>query len=726
MVMAPGLGKTVVSSFLTKSIYQTKKKILFLCHDNYILEQAHREFRESFDPQGKLKFYDFYGQLKCVKQAKEADVVFASFQSLNSKAKWYKHFKPKHFAFIIVDEGHHAQAPSFREVIEYFKHEKTLCMTGTPDRADELDIRDLYGEEVVNLTIEEGIASGWLTDVEYHVLSDGLDKKALERLFKEVVTEKRKISLAQINKRLFVKKRDEEQIRIIKKHTKNWQKKCIIFCENIHHVRTFAKGLEKGAYVTFHSENSTKTNTRHLNEFKNTDVNVILSVDKFNEGIDIPDVEVIVFLRATDSNTVYRQQLGRGLRKKPGKHKVVVLDFVANIRRILMIQGMIKTIQYYTGPVRADKSLLSVTGSHYSFDFTDELEQITEILKVAKLGFYPTWQECAQAAIALGFKGQVEYRKRHKEDRQLPSAPEQVYEDFPGWTVFFGGVAKDFYPTWEDAGEAAKKVGITGYSEYQKWYKRDPKLCSVPHKYYANFPGWEIFLGNPVKFFYPTWKSASQAARKLGITSARQYWEMYKQDAQLPSNPHNTYSDWPGWDKFFRRKAKEAKYKTWQQASRAAKRLGIKTSVEYLKKCKKDPKLPKDLYFTYTDFPGFPVFFGRERKVYYNTWQLASRATKALGIKSPKEYNRLYKKDPRLPSTPHQQYIAFPGWKKFIGSTKPKRYKTWQEAGRAAKKLGITNSTEYRQKWRKDVRLPGDPYMFYKGWPGWNKFLSKK
>ncbi len=546
MVMAPGLGKTVVSSFLLQTLYQKRNRVLFLCHDNYILAQAHREFRESFDPDENLVFYDFFGQIKCIEKAKEAHVVFASFQSLNSKSKWYQRFQKNHFAIIIVDEGHHAQAPTFREVIEYFNPSKTLCMTGTPDRMDELDIRDLYGEEVVSITIEEGIAKGWLTNVEYHVLSDGLDKIALEEMFKEVVTEKQRISLNQINKRLFVKKRDQEQVIEIKKYTNNWNKKCIIFCENIHHVRSFAQNLDKGTYVTFHSEHSTKINNEHLHAFKHGEVNVILSVDKFNEGIDVPDVEVIVFIRATESGIVYRQQLGRGLRKMLGKSKVVVLDFVANTQRILMVQGMVKTIQQYVGPVKSDKSPLSVTGTHYSFNFADELEDILEILRVAKMGFYETWQEASKVAIQLGARTRNDYTVLCKSTRQLPYAPHSVYDDFPGWHEFLD----KRYPTWQEASVAAQKLGITNKRDYPKKFRQDPRLYMSPESAYKNFPNWFAFLGKEKKDYYKTWQEASKSAIKLGISSKPDYLANCCKDEKLPRHPYDSYKDFPGYKIF--------------------------------------------------------------------------------------------------------------------------------------------------------------------------------
>src|SRR5262249_33110312 len=155
-----------VSAFVSRKIYQPGDKVLFLCHDNYILEQAHAEYKMTFAKDKRIFFYNFFGRKKDVEEAKRCDIVFASFQSFNNqKSKWYLQFEENHFDIIIVDEGHHSQAFTFREVINYFKPSFGLCMTGTPNRMDKLDIRNLYGEEVVSISIEEGIAKGWLSPV---------------------------------------------------------------------------------------------------------------------------------------------------------------------------------------------------------------------------------------------------------------------------------------------------------------------------------------------------------------------------------------------------------------------------------------------------------------------------------------------------------------------------------------------------------------------------------
>jgi superfamily II DNA or RNA helicase len=154
VVMATGLGKTVVGAFLVKDLIKEGRG-LFLCHLNEGLEQALRQFRDVLGDQVRLGV--FHGQKK---HWEEVDVLFASFQTFKD---WKQAFFEDEFKFVIVDESHHGQAPTYSSVIKYFKPKALLALTATPDRMDQKDIRQIFGHEVVNLTLEEGIAKGWLS-----------------------------------------------------------------------------------------------------------------------------------------------------------------------------------------------------------------------------------------------------------------------------------------------------------------------------------------------------------------------------------------------------------------------------------------------------------------------------------------------------------------------------------------------------------------------------------
>lgn len=716
-VMATGLGKTVVSAFWAKEELKKKRKGLFLCHDTGILEQAMKEFKKVLGE--KYSLSSFFGNSKDWR-ADEADMVFASFQTYGN---WKHAFFEDEFDFMIVDESHHGQAPTFKDVILYFKPKKLLGITATPDRMDLKDIREIFGEEVVNYTLEEAIANGWLTQVEYHILNDNLSHWKLKKIVRDVLEKGERVSIKQINESIFIKKRDEEIAKMIQEYTGS-SKKAIIFCEKIEHADNFQKYLPDSA--TYHSKvaGGAKENRKRLDAFREGSLQHILAVDKFNEGIDVPDAEVIVFLRCTDSETIFYQQLGRGLRKIFGKKKVIVMDFVANCERLALVKEMAERVKTFAGNhFMLSKEMLHVSGATFDFVFSDEQVDIVNLIKRINEPFYETWREASRAAIKLEVKSVADYKNKYKADPRLPSDPYSIYDNFPGWRKFLGG--EDPYPDWREASVAALKLGIKSQNDYRKKAKDDPALPSTPDRFYKNFPGWGKFLDK----FYETWQEASKAAIGIGIRNSKEYKKKYKTDFKLPSEPKSFYgSDFPGWDKFL----DTSSYSTWKEASKVVIDLGVKDRRDYRKRYKIDRKLPAvpEIFYK-ADFPGWVKFLGRTRRIeknFYASWEEAGRAAKKLGIKTELDYGKKHKKDPRLPATPSKFYKNFPDWYVFLGKEKKNFYPTWQEASKAAIALGIKSITQYRDKgqYKKDTRLPIDPRSVYPDFPGWDKFLGKE
>ncbi len=610
MVMATGLGKTIVSSKIVEFFLLSQPKtvrVLFLCHDAGILGQCYKKYRAIL---GKHYTYTrFYGKHKD-RNAKNYNFVFATFQS-----KPHKFFKPNHFDYIIVDESHHAKAETYNEVMESFNPKWKLGMTATPDREDEKDIRQMFGKEVVNYPLPEAIANGWVTPIDYRTLSDGLDQDVLDVLVSEVLVENIRITENQINERIFIRIRTEVQCRKILEHTDNGLK-AIVFCNNIEHLDHVAELLPRSVIV--HSKRSDDENNFAIAQYESGHASHILVVDKFNEGIDLPDTDVLVFLRATDSYRIWLQQLGRGLRKFLGKNKVIVLDFVSNIDRIRNVRKFVWEIGRYQGGNQFNSedfkldSSLHIEGDGFMFDFSEKIVNILSMLDSRiDVDFYPTWQEASKAAIKLGIKTSVEYLKRYKEDPRLPNNLHTFYSGFPGIAIFLRLGIERFYPTWQEASRAAIKLRIKTSKDYQKKYRKDSKLPADPSRVYSDFPGYRVFLGGQKKDFYKTWQRASKAAVSLGIKTSTEYVKEHVIDPKLPSNPNHVYPDFPGYRVFLGGQKKDF-YKTWQRASKAAVSLGIKNGEDYVtrKGYKKDPKLPHTPQKVYSDFPGFKVFLG--------------------------------------------------------------------------------------------------------------------
>src|SRR3989344_840932 len=368
VVMATGTGKTVVGAFAIKELLKLGRG-LFLCHNNRILEQSMEQFREVLGQEVTLGV--FHGEKK---HWDEVDILFASFQTF---VDWKHAFFENEFRFVIVDESHHSQAITFKEVIKYFKPQELIALTATPDRMDQKDIREIFGQEVVNITLEEAIGKGWLAQVEYRLVTDNLNHWELKKLAREVLEAGKKISLKQLNETIFIKARDEKVAETILSYGK---KKTIVFCESIAHAENFQKFLPRSK--VYHSKVGKGTNTETLLEFRRGECQCILVVDKFNEGIDIPDAELIVFLRCTDSKTIFLQQLGRGLRKTLNKGKVIVLDFVANADRVMMIREMGERVRSFTLDIAIlEKDPLHIKGDSFHFIFSDEQVDLFEVLQ---------------------------------------------------------------------------------------------------------------------------------------------------------------------------------------------------------------------------------------------------------------------------------------------------------------------------------------------------------
>jgi superfamily II DNA or RNA helicase len=663
VVLATGLGKTLTAAFIAKAF--RAKRVLFLAHSNFILDHAMREFRMVFDEKTVMELYN--GMSK--NGAAEADMVFATWQTMSTHLReWARN----HFDLIIVDEAHHSEADTYKPVLKYFTGPK-LGITATPDREDEADIRGIFGPEVINITLEEAIARGWLPRIEYHVITDeSLDEDALQKIAAEIHAGKRRFTMAEVNRRIFIKKRDVEVTRIIN----GYNEKAIVFCASIAHAERMKKSLKLAA--TFHSgkgrwqAESWKKNQAVLEGLKNGLFRRVCAVNAFNEGVNVPSVGLVAFCRVTGSITIFRQQLGRGCR--PGKDKLIVLDFVGNLERIQLVLEMMNRIsdlhEQFTPKREREREgyireRFEVSGRGFEFTFSDKVVDLMKILEHCERETYPTWQEASQVVMQWGISSVLEYKRRYKEDNRLPSNPNLTYPDFPGYPIFFGKKTGGFYPTWQEASRAVKRLKISSRREYDKRYREDARLPSSPSYVYPNFPSFLVYLGKRTGRVYKTWQEASEATIRLGISSWKQYINRYKRDGRLPSDPRKKYKNFPGWAKFFGKEAKNL-YPTWQAAGRAAINLGISGQIEYNRRHDEDNRLPGNPYHMYKDFPGFPIFLRKRTGQFYPTWQEASKAAIRLGIRSGFHYSKLYKKDRRLRGNP-RAYPGFPGWGKFLG-----------------------------------------------------------
>lgn len=749
--MASGLGKTIVAADLSRNLIvnNDKKRGLFLVHETGLLRQAKSEFRKTVGL--GFSFGIFNGEIKNV----GANIVFGTFQSMREG----KHNFPRdYFDFIVVDEAHHSWARTFKDVLDYFDYDYLLGMTATPIRGDGQKIQEIFGDPVYSIPLEDGVRMGWLVPFEYHLMTDDLTQGKLEDIVEQAKEDPRLVSMSNLNHSLFIEKRDEEIIDIIRNHQGKEKKKTIIFTQTISHCDEIAELIPEAE--PYHCGIRVENNYENLEKFRNGGLNVLIAVDKFNEGIDIPDAELIVFLRRTQSKRIFLQQLGRGLRRAPGKDKVSVLDFTANLQRLKYVKGLAENLKRLSdfsseqeGKDTELRDQIHVKGKGFEFIFEKETLSLFELLETIEqnLGFYDNLEKAKEAVkeleeeLSVRIDTAVKYHKYYKQDPQLPSEPQNKYsEQWESWQNF---LRTDPYLTLKEAKKAVGRieeeygVEINTREDYFSHYKKDPRLrCHLPYTYPDQWERWDFFLGS----LYPTLEEAKQAVRTLekkhniNIDSVTKYHEHYQKDPRLPSHPLNVYSaQWKNWKTFL-----EKFYLSLDQAKQAVKDLEreynikIDSMASYKKHRSKDPQLPGTPHRVYSEeWENWYDFLDTSEPRFYSNLQQAKEAVKDLErkydiqINERRKYHKYYKKDPLLPSIPSNAYPKeWKSWQEFLDT---KTYPTLEEAKQAIRELereyNITVNTydQYYEHYHKDPKLSGDPRVKYsQSWQGWKDYFG--
>jgi superfamily II DNA or RNA helicase len=246
------------------------------------------------------------------------------------------------FGLVLVDEAHHIGASMFQKVLDSVRPKKLCGVTATPWRGDGFDLDQILGRPLVQIGISEGLQRGFLSEVDYRICADNIDWNFVQSCSIH------KYSIAQLNRRLIIPTRDDEAARIIRQvFDEEKRRGAVIFCPTVLHAGTMAGVLRRYGFSAECVSGDSPLREREgtMGRFRAGDLEIVTSVDLFNEGVDVPDVDMIVFMRATHSRRIFVQQLGRGLRISKDKTKVVVLDFVTDLRRIAEVVELDKAIK---------------------------------------------------------------------------------------------------------------------------------------------------------------------------------------------------------------------------------------------------------------------------------------------------------------------------------------------------------------------------------------------
>ena len=324
VVMATGLGKTWLAAFDVAARAEGRMpRVLFLAHRFELLEQAARTFRRMF-PDARIGW--FSGD----RDDAAGDIVFASVQKL-ARPEQLARFIAAWGAspdYMIVDEVHHATAPSYRRILAELEPGFLLGLTATPDRADEADVLDLFDDNLpYRADLGIAIGEGLLVPFAYFGLRDIVD-------YANIPWRNRRFEPEALAAAVQTQARMERLRGAWNEHP---AARSLVFCASIPHARFVERCLREWGVraVAVHSEADSADRDEALKRLERGDLDAVCSVDLFNEGIDVPAIDRVVMLRPTESPVVFLQQLGRGLRRPAGKERLVVIDFVVNHRVFL-------------------------------------------------------------------------------------------------------------------------------------------------------------------------------------------------------------------------------------------------------------------------------------------------------------------------------------------------------------------------------------------------------
>ncbi|MFS0781236.1 DUF3427 domain-containing protein [Bacillus sp. 1P06AnD] len=320
IISATGTGKTYLSAFDVRRF--APKRMLFIVHREQILKKAKSDYQKVLGGPDQ----DF-GILSGNSQEKDAKYLFATIQTISRK-DFLSTFNKDEFDYILIDEVHKAGASSYQKVINYFQPKFFLGMTATPERTDDINIYQLFDYNIAyEIRLQEALNEDMLCPFHYFGVTDiALEGKLLDDsvMFSKLVTDER---VNHILEKIHFYGYSGEQV------------KGLMFCSRKEEASELSKEFNKRGLrtVALLGNDGQEYRAKQVKKLEDGDLDYILTVDIFNEGIDIPCINQVVMLRQTQSSIIFIQQLGRGLRKHASKDYVTIIDFIGNYKNNYLI-----------------------------------------------------------------------------------------------------------------------------------------------------------------------------------------------------------------------------------------------------------------------------------------------------------------------------------------------------------------------------------------------------
>lgn len=405
--LATGLGKTYLAAFFAASY----TRVLFIAHREELLIQAQQSFTHVF-PERTSGIYN--GQQK----TSDTEFVFASIQTLARHYHLAK-FLPDAFDLIVVDEFHHAAANTYERVLDYFKPSFLLGLTATPDRLDNKDVYSLCdGNEAISIHFLDAIRQHWLAPFVYYGVLDETDYSQLKWRNNRYDEEEL----------LRLQTRESYARAVLNAWNKQKQSRTIGFCSSVKQAVYLNDHFEKAGYRTLalhsNTDRHTRENAKHL--LASGQLDILFTVDLFNEGVDIPSVDTLLFARPTESLTIFTQQIGRGLRIAKGKTHCVIIDLIGNYRNAR------KKFQVFTEDSELPLHITNATFTtpdYFEFHFDTAVIDLLEALKQNE----PVQQRLINAYFELKTElgKRPSYLQYHLKANEDAKAIQQKFKTYP-------------------------------------------------------------------------------------------------------------------------------------------------------------------------------------------------------------------------------------------------------------------------------------------------------
>lgn len=417
VISATGTGKTYLSAFDVRQY--APKKMLFIVHREQILEKAMRDYQKVLGGD-EGDYCKFAGTVQDI----NARYLFATVQTL-SKPENMAHFDHAAFDYILIDEVHKAGASSYLRILDYFEPAFLLGMTATPERTDQFNIFELFNHKVAyEIRLQEALAEEMLCPFHYFGVTD------FER-DDYIVSEEMSIDQLMLDERV------EHIIEKVEYYGHAGESvKGLIFCSRKEEAKQLSQKLNARGYRTMPltGEDSITTREQVVERLETGELDYILTVDVFNEGIDIPVVNQIVMLRQTQSSIVFIQQLGRGLRKHASKDYVVILDFIGNYKNNYMIpMALAGDNTYNKDNLRRNTTEMTYIKGVSSVHFEEIAKQriFEAINQKTLIGLYDMKKQFEQLRNRLGHTPMlIDFIEQHSIDPEVLLTKKDNYHEF--------------------------------------------------------------------------------------------------------------------------------------------------------------------------------------------------------------------------------------------------------------------------------------------------------